>query len=70
MIVDLNKFDDDRGSLTCIDTKKWEQVNISKNLKKFTFRGMHFQNSPRQSKQIIVTKGSIIDLFIILKQKP
>lgn len=45
MIVDLNKFDDDRGSLTCIDTKKWEQVNISKNLKKFTFRGMHFQNS-------------------------
>lgn len=67
MIVDLNKFDDDRGSLTCIDTKKWEQVNISKNLKKFTFRGMHFQNSPRQSKQIIVTKGSIIDFIYNLK---
>lgn len=67
MIVELNTFPDSRGSLTCIDTKKWDQVNISKNLKKFTFRGMHFQNSPRQSKQIIVTKGSIIDFIYNLK---
>jgi dTDP-4-dehydrorhamnose 3,5-epimerase len=69
MIVDLNTFPDSRGSLTCIDTKKWTQVNISKNLKKYTFRGMHFQNSPKQSKQIIVTKGSIIDFIYNLKTK-
>jgi dTDP-4-dehydrorhamnose 3,5-epimerase len=69
MIVDLNTFPDSRGSLTCISTKKWDQVNISKNFKKFTFRGMHFQNSPRQSKQIIVTKGSIIDFIYNLKTK-
>ena len=25
MIVDLNKFDYDRGSLTCVDVKKWNQ---------------------------------------------
>ena len=69
MIADLNTFPDSRGSLTCISTKKWDQVNISKNFKKFTFRGMHFQNSPRQSKQIIVTKGSIIDFIYNLKTK-
>jgi len=67
MIVDLNEFQDDRGSLTCIDTKKWDQVNISKNLKEFTFRGMHYQNNPRQEKQIIVTKGKIIDFIYNLK---
>ena len=37
MLVKLNEFQDDRGSLTCIDTKKWEQVNISKNLKNLLF---------------------------------
>ena len=40
MLVKLNEFQDDRGSLTCIDTKKWDKVNISKNLKEFTFRGI------------------------------
>jgi len=69
MLVKLNEFQDDRGSLTCIDTKKWEQVNISKNSKKFTFRGMHYQNNPRQEKQIIVTKGTIIDFIYNLKTK-
>lgn len=69
MLVKLNEFQDDRGSLTCIDTKKWDQVNISKNLKKFTFRGMHYQNKPRQEKQIIVTKGKIIDFIYNLKTK-
>tara|TARA_B100000035_G_scaffold309096_1_gene314799 strand:- start:1285 stop:1731 length:447 start_codon:yes stop_codon:yes gene_type:complete len=69
MLVKLNEFQDDRGSLTCIDTKKWDQVNISKNLKEFTFRGMHYQNNPRQEKQIIVTKGKIIDFIYNLKTK-
>ena len=69
MIVDLNTFTDERGSLTCIDTKKWEQVNISVNNKKSTFRGMHYQEYPKQEKQIIVTKGSIIDFIYNLKTK-
>tara|TARA_Y100001972_G_C7612311_1_gene306976 strand:- start:396 stop:842 length:447 start_codon:yes stop_codon:yes gene_type:complete len=69
MLVNLNRYDDDRGSLTCIDTKKWDQVNVSKNLKKFTFRGMHYQNNPRQEKQIIVTKGQIIDFIYNLQTK-
>ena len=67
MLVNLNRYDDDRGSLTCIDTKKWDQVNISKNLKKFTFRGMHYQTSPPQTKFIKVVKGSIIDILYNLE---
>jgi dTDP-4-dehydrorhamnose 3,5-epimerase len=69
MIVDLNKFDDDRGSLTCVDVKKWNQVNVSVNNKKSTFRGMHYQERPRQEKQIIVTQGKIIDFIYDLKTK-
>ena len=63
MKIKLNKFNDNRGSLTCIDIKNWEQVNLSVNDKKFTFRGMHYQENPRQEKQIIVTKGKIIDFI-------
>ena len=70
MLVKLNEFQDDRGSLTCIDTKKWDQVNISKNLKKFTFRQMKFiKTILGQEKQIIVTKGKIIDFIYNLKTK-
>ena len=69
MRVLLNKFIDNRGSLTCLDIKKWHQVNLSENAKKFTFRGMHYQEYPKQEKQIIVTKGSIIDFIYNLKTK-
>ena len=30
---------------------------------------MHYQNNPRQEKQIIVTKGTIIDFIYNLKTK-
>ena len=69
MRIPLNKFEDNRGSLTCIDIKKWHQINLSVNDKKFTFRGMHYQEYPKQEKQIIVTKGSIIDFIYNLKTK-
>jgi dTDP-4-dehydrorhamnose 3,5-epimerase len=58
---------DNRGSYTPIQTNihniKWDQCSISTNDKKGTFRGMHYQTNPPQTKYIKVVKGSIIDFI-------
>jgi len=69
MIVNNKTFPDHRGSLTCFDIKTWNQLNVSKNVKKFTFRGMHYQNNPRQEKLITVTSGKIVDFIYDLESK-
>ena len=59
----MNKFDDNRGSLFVRDItgNEYNQILISTNKNKFTFRGMHFQSSPEQTKIIRVLQGKIID---------
>ena len=60
-------FNDNRGSYTPIQTNelgiKWEQCSISVNTHKGTFRGLHYQTNPPQTKYIKVVKGSIIDFL-------
>ena len=64
-------YKDDRGSYTPIQLDvldiKWSQCSISYNEKKYTFRGMHYQENPPQTKYIKVVKGSIIDFIYDLK---
>ena len=66
-------FKDNRGSYTPIllDVMdiKWVQSSISYNQNKFTFRGMHYQENPPQTKYVKVIKGSIIDFIYDLKTK-
>ncbi len=63
-------FTDHRGRYTPIphDTLgiAWTQTCISVNSKRFTFRGMHYQTDPPQTKYITVIKGSILDFTIDL----
>ena len=63
-------FNDSRGSYTPISTYQlgieWEQCSISVNDKKGTFRGLHYQTNPKQTKYIKVIKGSIIDFMLNL----
>ena len=63
-------FEDERGSFTPVDCnlldRKWDQFNISINDKKYTFRGLHYQNNPRQTKCIKVVRGKIIDILVDL----
>ncbi len=63
-------FNDSRGSYTPISTNQldiqWDQCSISINDKKGTFRGLHFQTNPPQTKYIKVVKGSIIDFMLNL----
>lgn len=63
-------FKDNRGSFTPLKLNlldiKWSQCSISYNENKYTFRGMHYQENPLQSKYVKVVKGSIIDFTIDL----
>lgn len=60
-------FVDNRGSYTPIQTNQldiqWDQCSISINTHKGTFRGLHYQTNPPQTKYIKVVKGSIIDFL-------
>lgn len=62
-------FEDERGSLTPISVEGWEHSLISYNKSKFTFRGLHYQDEPTQTKYVKVIKGSIIDFLYNLETK-
>ena len=68
--IEHKTFNDNRGSYTPISTnqlgQEWEQCSISVNDKKGTFRGLHYQTNPPQTKYIKVIKGSIIDFMLNL----
>jgi dTDP-4-dehydrorhamnose 3,5-epimerase-like enzyme len=62
---------DKRGSFTAIDSRyldiNWEQFNVVTNKNKFTFRGLHYQTNPPQTKCIKVVQGKILDIWVDLK---
>ena len=66
-------FEDSRGSFTAIDSKfmneDWDQFNIGVNNNKFTFRGLHYQTNPPQTKCIKVIRGNILDIWYDLETK-
>jgi len=43
---------------------KWTQCSISINNEKYTFRGLHYQVDPPQTKYIKVVQGSIVDFAV------
>lgn len=69
MINNHPTFKDNRGSFTAFDCKEWEQTNVSINPSKYTFRGMHYQTNPPQTKYLKVVQGSIIDILYDLETK-
>jgi len=73
MKINHPTFKDARGSFTAINSKlmdkDWEQFNVSINNDKYTFRGLHYQTNPPQTKCIKVVKGKILDIWVDLKTK-
>tara|TARA_B100001248_G_scaffold250487_1_gene224632 strand:- start:28062 stop:28580 length:519 start_codon:yes stop_codon:yes gene_type:complete len=70
------KFSDMRGFFTKIYSSKnfkkfnVKQVNISKSIKKGTFRGLHFQKGKHAEQKIIFClQGKIIDFIVDLNKK-
>lgn len=72
-LISHPSFQDNRGLYTPLKLDlfdiKWSQCSISYNEKKFTFRGMHYQKNPPQTKYIKVFKGSIIDFIYDLESQ-
>ena len=66
-VIKHKTYEDNRGSYTPIQTNElgieWEQCSISINTHKGTFRGLHYQTNPPQTKYVKVVKGSIIDFL-------
>lgn len=63
-------FKDNRGSYTPVPLNilnmNWTQCSISVNDKAFTFRGLHYQTAPPQTKYVKVVKGLIVDIIVDL----
>lgn len=68
--IEHKTYKDNRGTYTpvSIDTLgiKWTQCSISTNDNAFTFRGLHYQTNPPQTKYIKVIRGSIVDFSVDL----
>ena len=73
MKIKHSTFEDERGSFTPISCTlfdmEWDQFNISTNDKKFTFRGLHYQTDPYQTKCVKVISGKVLDIWFDLNTK-
>ena len=56
-------FTDVRGEFIPYDLKGWDQMNISINEARYTFRGLHYQINPRQTKLVKVIQGKVLDII-------
>jgi dTDP-4-dehydrorhamnose 3,5-epimerase len=65
----INIFTDDRGAFIPYDLKDWDQMNVSINDKKHTFRGLHYQTSPPQTKLVKIIQGKVLDIVYNLDTK-
>lgn len=72
-IINHKTYKDNRGSYTAFNTHlediDWDQCSVSINEGRYTFRGLHYQTNPAQTKYIKVVQGSIIDFLVDLDTK-
>ena len=59
----ISTFKDNRGLFIPYNLKGWDQMNISTNKNKFTFRGLHYQTEPYQTKLVKVIQGKVLDFL-------
>ena len=65
----ISIFNDNRGTFIPYNLEGWDQMNISINKARYTFRGLHFQTNPRQTKLVKVIQGKVLDIIYNLKTK-
>tara|TARA_Y100000389_G_C17236604_1_gene400893 strand:- start:68 stop:514 length:447 start_codon:yes stop_codon:yes gene_type:complete len=63
----INTFSDNRGKFIPYNLEGWDQMNISINEKVFTFRGLHYQTKPYQTKLVKVIQGKVLDFLYDIK---
>ena len=60
-------YQDNRGFFIPYNLDGWDQMNISTNTNCYTFRGLHYQTSPYQTKLVNVIQGEVLDILYNLK---
>jgi dTDP-4-dehydrorhamnose 3,5-epimerase len=65
----INIFPDSRGTFIPYAIRGWDQINISINPTIYTFRGLHYQTKPFQTKLVKVIQGRVLDIIYNLKTK-
>ncbi len=63
----IKKFNDHRGDFVLFDANNCDQVNVVTNKRKFTFRGLHYQTNPPQTKMVKIIQGKVLDILYDLK---
>lgn len=63
----ISIFNDDRGTFIPYNLEGWDQMNISINEAKYTFRGLHYQTKPYQTKLVKVIQGKVLDFLYDIK---
>tara|TARA_B100001057_G_scaffold497988_1_gene603678 strand:- start:49 stop:498 length:450 start_codon:yes stop_codon:yes gene_type:complete len=63
----IKKFTDERGDFNLYESVGYDQVNVVTNKNPFTFRGLHYQTDPPQTKIVKVIQGKVIDFLVNLK---
>ena len=56
-------FSDNRGTFIPYNLDGWDQMNISINEARHTFRGLHYQTDPFQTKLVKVIQGKVLDII-------
>ena len=59
----IKKFTDNRGDFVLFDAHACDQVNVVTNKHPYTFRGLHYQKDPAQSKTVKVIQGKVLDFL-------
>ena len=67
MANNISTFKDNRGLFIPYNLEGWDQMNISTNEKVFTFRGLHYQTKPYQTKLVKVIQGKVLDFLYDIK---
>ncbi len=65
----ISIFSDNRGTFIPYNLEGWDQMNISINDARYTFRGLHYQTFPYQSKLVKVIQGKVLDIIYNLNTK-
>lgn len=59
----ISIFSDNRGMFIPYGLEGWDQMNISINEARYTFRGLHYQTDPFQTKLVKVIQGKVLDII-------
>ena len=65
--MSIKTLTDQRGTFNFYGVKGWDQTLVVTNKAKWTFRGMHYQTAPPQTKLVKVIQGSVIDFLYDLE---